>query len=136
MHFQVGDLSELRQVAKEWIALHPKPTVCLLNGEMGAGKTTFIKTICEGLGVTEAVSSPTFSLVNEYMAKNEKIIYHFDLYRLKSEDELYDMGFEEYLDQGSYVFIEWPEIAKPFFDGQEKKVKIGLENGARMFEFS
>ena len=83
--------------------------VILFNGEMGVGKTTFIKSLCAALGVEEATSSPTFSLVNEYETKGGKSVYHFDVYRLKSESEAYDMGMDEYLYSGNWNFIEWAE---------------------------
>lgn len=90
--------------------LDSKPNkVILFNGEMGVGKTTFIKSLCAVLGVKDPTSSPTFSLVNEYESKNGGLIYHFDVYRLKNESEAYDMGMDEYLDSGNWNFIEWAE---------------------------
>jgi tRNA threonylcarbamoyladenosine biosynthesis protein TsaE len=83
--------------------------VILFNGEMGVGKTTFIKSLCAALGVQESTSSPTFSIVNEYLASTGDLIYHFDVYRLKNENEAYDMGMEEYLYSGAWNFIEWAE---------------------------
>ncbi len=85
---------------------HP---VVIFNGLMGAGKTTFIKALCRVLGITDATSSPTFSLVNEYRTPNGEAVYHFDVYRLKAESEALDMGIEEYLHSGSRCFIEWAE---------------------------
>lgn len=83
--------------------------VILFNGEMGVGKTTFIKSFCTALGVEEATSSPTFSLVNEYQTNTGELVYHFDVYRLKNESEAYDMGMDEYLYSGAWNFIEWAE---------------------------
>lgn len=136
MRFEANDLSELKEIAQDWLRINPKPVVCLLNGEMGSGKTTFVKSICSALGVGEGVSSPTFSIVNEYRIDHTKSLYHFDLYRVKTEEELYDIGFEEYLDQGNYVFIEWPEVATSFFNQEEKQIKIEVENGKRVLIFS
>ena len=88
--------------------------VFLFDAPMGAGKTTFIKAICEVLGVTDSMSSPTYSIVNEYQTKDKSQVYHFDLYRLKDPEELFDIGFEDYVRSGNYLFIEWPEMAMPF----------------------
>ena len=84
--------------------------IILFNGEMGAGKTTLIKAICHELGCEDEVSSPTFSLVNHYVSPSAGDVFHFDCYRLKSTEEAMDIGFEEYLESGSYCLIEWPEI--------------------------
>ena len=101
-------LEEINNVAELIVAAKPNKVI-LFNGEMGAGKTTFIKQLCKTLGVTEATSSPTFSLVNEYEAANRQLIYHFDFYRLKKETEALDMGVDDYLYSGNWCFIEWPE---------------------------
>ena len=101
-------IEEIYKVAKKVLAANPNKVI-LFNGEMGVGKTTFIKALCEVLGVQEATSSPTFSLVNEYHTDNGHQIYHFDVYRLKNESEAYDMGMDEYLYSGAWNFIEWAE---------------------------
>ena len=101
-------LDEINNVAELIVAAKPNK-VLLFNGEMGAGKTTFIKQLCKTLGVTEATSSPTFSLVNEYETTDNQIIYHFDFYRLKKETEALDMGVDDYLYSGHWCFIEWAE---------------------------
>ena len=100
--------NELNKVAKQIIAHNPKKVI-LFNGEMGVGKTTLIKEICKFLGVKDATSSPTFSLVNEYQLPNNQFVYHFDVYRLKIESEALDMGIDEYLYSGNWCFIEWAE---------------------------
>jgi len=100
-------LSELTEVAK-WIIANLKNRVVLFQGEMGSGKTTLIKEVCRQLGVSEEVSSPTFSLVNEYQGKMGPV-YHFDFYRLEAEEEALDFGVEEYLDSGHWCLLEWPE---------------------------
>lgn len=99
----------LEQVANELLEHSAQRKVWLFYGEMGSGKTTLIKTIARKLGVEETMSSPTFSLVNEYVAGRDTMVYHVDLYRLKKEQELAEIGLEEYLDSGAYCFIEWPE---------------------------
>jgi tRNA threonylcarbamoyladenosine biosynthesis protein TsaE len=101
-------LDEINIAAAELLAQNPEKVI-LFNGEMGAGKTTFIKALCAALGVHDVTSSPTFSLVNEYVSDTGEILYHFDVYRLKNEMEALDMGIEEYLYPGNYCFIEWAE---------------------------
>ncbi len=102
-------LSELDLVAQQLLQLGGSETVWLFYGGMGAGKTTLIQRICQQLGVQKPVQSPTFSIVNEYDAGKNGLIYHFDFYRIKTETEAYDLGADEYLDSGAYCFIEWPD---------------------------
>ena len=102
-------LSELPKVAKELILLLDKSKVVLFYGHMGAGKTTFINVLCKELGIVDDTSSPTFSIVNEYITSSNETIYHFDFYRLKTEMEAYDLGYEDYLYSGNLCLIEWPE---------------------------
>jgi len=101
--------------------------VFLLEGELGAGKTTFVKAVCEYLGVEEMVDSPTFAIVNKYdytLAGKNKAIYHLDLYRIASPEEALDLGIYEILDSGDWVFVEWPEVIEPLLDGDECKINI------------
>lgn len=110
-----------------------KNTVYCFNGKMGAGKTTFIKSICEELGVKETVNSPTFSIVNEYETKEEKIIYHFDCYRLNKLEDALNIGAEDYLNSGNVCFIEWPQILSPILPVNTINVDIEeVEDGIRM----
>jgi tRNA threonylcarbamoyladenosine biosynthesis protein TsaE len=104
----IFSLDEIKQVAKK-ILLEKPHKVILFHGNMGVGKTTFIKALSRELGVTDATSSPTFSIVNEYKADDNFMVYHFDMYRLKSEIEALDMGIEDYLYSGNWCFIEWAE---------------------------
>ncbi|MGX7666448.1 tRNA (adenosine(37)-N6)-threonylcarbamoyltransferase complex ATPase subunit type 1 TsaE [Flavobacterium pedocola] len=101
-------LNEIQDVARR-ILSQPLKKVITFHAEMGVGKTTLIKALVKELGVDDMTSSPTFSLVNEYHSDNGEIIYHFDLYRLNSEEEAYDMGIDEYFYSGNWCFIEWPE---------------------------
>ncbi len=102
------NISNILDIAHSVISNSGNEKIFLFYGDMGAGKTTFIKSLCECLGAKENVTSPTFSIVNEYRSATNKI-YHFDFYRLKKQDEALDMGYEEYFYSGDYCFIEWPE---------------------------
>jgi len=104
----VKSLEELKDATEQLISFSGSEKIYLFYGEMGAGKTTLIKSLCESLGTKESVTSPTFSIVNEYQGESAKI-YHFDFYRLKNQSEALDLGYEEYFYSGNYCFIEWPE---------------------------
>jgi tRNA threonylcarbamoyladenosine biosynthesis protein TsaE len=108
VQLSVNSLSQLPQAAEAILANSAGNKIFLFYGEMGAGKTTLIKVLCETLGVTEQATSPTFSIVNEYIGRDSRI-FHFDFYRLKNQTEALDMGYEEYFYSGAYCFIEWPE---------------------------
>ena len=108
MNLPVKSIEELKGAAKQLIEFGDKEKIFLFYGDMGAGKTTLIKSLCECLGVRESVTSPTFSIVNEYEGEETRI-FHFDFYRLKNQSEALDMGYEEYFYSGNYCFIEWPE---------------------------
>ena len=124
-------IDQLNDVANIIIAQNPNK-ILLFNGEMGVGKTTLIKQLCYNLGVQEATSSPTFSLVNEYQTIDNQLIYHFDVYRLKSEIEALDMGIDEYLYSGNYCFIEWSEKILNLIPAEHSIINIELlENGNR-----
>jgi len=124
-------LNELTSVAKEVIdkASHK---ILLFNGEMGVGKTTLIKEICNVLGITDIANSPTFSLVNEYITESNETVYHFDFYRINNEEEAYDMGIEDYLYSNSWCLIEWPEKVKNLLPLETVSIEINtLNNGLR-----
>lgn len=124
-------LDEIQAVARKVIESNPEKIV-LFYGEMGAGKTTLIKALAKNLGVSDATSSPTFSLVNEYEAADGQTVYHFDMYRLKNESEAYDMGMDEYLYSNQWCFIEWPEKIPTLIPQQHSTLKIkALANGKR-----
>ncbi len=124
-------LEQIHQVAQEVLKQNPQKVI-LFNGDMGVGKTTFIKALSKALGVKDATSSPTFSLVNEYEAENGKLVYHFDVYRLKNEAEAYDMGIDEYLYSGEWCFIEWAEKIPSLIPQQHSVINIKLlANGNR-----
>ncbi|MEO8794046.1 MAG: tRNA (adenosine(37)-N6)-threonylcarbamoyltransferase complex ATPase subunit type 1 TsaE [Daejeonella sp.] len=134
MNINVNHPDELNKAAEELLKFAGRQRIFLFFGEMGAGKTTFIKSICKALGFQDSVSSPTYSIVNEYPAK-EALIYHFDFYRLKNEEEAYDIGFEEYLDSGNYCLIEWPERIESLWPENYIKVEIDeTEDGSRQIK--
>jgi tRNA threonylcarbamoyladenosine biosynthesis protein TsaE len=117
------EIQDLRTVANELLEATQK-RVWLMNGEMGAGKTTLIKVLCEELGVSGGMSSPTFSIVNQYTTSKQETIYHFDFYRLKNEGEALDIGVEEYLESGYYCFLEWPEKIVHLIPNESFQVRI------------
>jgi len=123
-------LKNIQEAAQNILKSNPNKVI-LVNGKMGAGKTTFIKQLAKELGVTSATSSPTFSIVNEYQGK-DSIVYHFDVYRLKNETEALDMGIEEYLYSGNWCFIEWAKKIKNLIPKQHSVIDIEeLSNGSR-----
>ncbi len=127
-------LQDIQEVAEKIVASNPEKVI-LFNGEMGSGKTTLIKTLCAVLGVKDATSSPTFSLVNEYEIASNQFIYHFDVYRLKSQTEALDMGIEEYLYSGNWCFIEWAEKIPDLIPENHSVITISVEDdGKRILE--
>ncbi|MES2761600.1 MAG: tRNA (adenosine(37)-N6)-threonylcarbamoyltransferase complex ATPase subunit type 1 TsaE [Bacteroidota bacterium] len=126
----ISDLSLHKKAAKQLIDFAVNECVFLFDAPMGAGKTTFIKSLCYHLNVTDTMSSPTYSIVNEYHTDSDVKLFHFDLYRLRSSEELFELGFEDYLRSGNYVFIEWPELAMPFLDSYIQ-INIQLESNNR-----
>lgn len=128
--FEAG-IEDLPMLAKELMQSHPNERIFTFRGELGSGKTTFIKNICNFLGVKEAVSSPTFSLVNEYLDAKNRIIYHFDFYRIVDEEEAYDIGFEDYLSSGNLCLIEWPERIANLLPNKRIEVEISEQETKR-----
>src|ERR1035437_6976844 len=120
----INSIKEIHKTAEKFIDQIGERTVFAFNGKMGAGKTTFIKSICEVMGVTETVNSPTFSIVNEYEAADGRIIYHFDCYRINKVQEALDLGAEEYLYSGNLCFIEWSENIAPLLPDSIVNVDI------------
>jgi tRNA threonylcarbamoyladenosine biosynthesis protein TsaE len=131
---RVCTLDELPALAQELLRSTDNRILAFF-GEMGAGKTTFIKTLCRELGVVDEVQSPTFSLVNEYHTRDGQGVYHFDFYRIEDESELYDMGVEDYLYSGRYCFIEWPELGSSVLPSETLSVRIDREDDCRLISW-
>ena len=125
MEIKISKLEEINEAAKLVISTIGKDNVFAFYGKMGAGKTTFIKAICEELGVEDVITSPTFAIVNEYTDGKGSPIYHFDFYRIKKLDEVYDMGYADYFDSGNLCFLEWPELIEDLLP--ENVVKVTIE---------
>lgn len=137
MEIIIKSLEDIDEAARTFAANMGDSRVFAFYGSMGAGKTTFIKALCRHMGVDDVITSPTFSIVNEYhRAGGSGIIYHFDFYRIKRLDEVYDMGYEEYFYSGSPCFIEWPELIEDLLPEDAVKVTIGeTGGGARTVSF-
>ena len=134
MEIRIDKLENIREAAKQFVAAIDQSTVFAFYGKMGAGKTTFIKAICEELGVNDVITSPTFAIVNEY--RSDTTDEHFDFYRIKKIDEVYDMGYEDYFYSGALCFIEWPELIEDVLPGDAVKVTIEeTEDGGRTVKY-
>ncbi len=137
MKIQIPSPETIHEAAKTFVSHIDQTTVFAFYGKMGAGKTTFIKAICEELGVEDVITSPTFAIVNEYRAaQTGELIYHFDFYRIRTLEEVYDMGYEDYFYSGALCFLEWPELVEDLLPGDAVKVSITeQEDGMRIVEW-
>jgi len=133
--FICAGLDSLDNIAAQILAHNPDARVMAISGQMGAGKTTFIQALCRQLTVEDTVTSPTFSIVNEYRTSTGNPVYHFDLYRLRKPSELLDIGYEDYFYSGNYCFIEWPEVAGEFIPEDCLFINIRIDelNDSRIF---
>lgn len=125
--------NELERVSQILIEMTEKTNIISFRGDLGAGKTTLIKNICNFLGVKDEVTSPTFSIVNEYETQHGKTVYHFDFYRLKSEEEAFDMGVEDYFDSGKLCLVEWPSKIEQLLPNDRIEVSISITGNKREF---
>jgi tRNA threonylcarbamoyladenosine biosynthesis protein TsaE len=127
---KIASIAELKDAAANLINHFPEQRVFAFYGKMGAGKTTFIQSICRHLGSDDNVTSPTFALINEYITKNMDSLFHFDFYRIEKLEEAYDMGYEDYIYSGNYCFIEWPEMIESLLPQNvvEVKIEVGDDN--------
>ena len=140
MEISINDISDIREAARQFLTFIQEksqqrqcgiPHVFAFYGKMGAGKTTFVKAICEELGVEDVITSPTFAIINEY--EGEETIYHFDFYRIKKLEEVYDMGYEDYFYSGALCFIEWPELIEEILPDDAVRVSIiEQQDGSRL----
>jgi len=121
-------LKKLPEIAKKLITQFPEARVFAFYGKMGAGKTTFIQSVCRALGSGDTVTSPTFALINEYSTVKNGSIFHFDFYRIKNLEEVFDLGYEDYLYSGSYCLIEWPELIESLLPENIVRVTIEVDN--------
>lgn len=133
--FQISKPEEWSEVAS-YLLNHCDSRILAISGNLGVGKTSLVQTICKLQGVEERVSSPTFSLVNEYQDAIGESLYHFDFYRITDQEEAIDLGFHEYLDSGSWCFVEWPEIIEELLPEVYTKVDIELKDQQRLITIS
>lgn len=131
-HYECSEVSELREIAAALLGHAGQQRIFILEGEMGAGKTTLIKAFCQSLGVHDVVTSPTFTIMNEYQQDGGQPVCHFDFYRIKSESEVYDFGYEDYFYSGNYCFIEWPEKIPSLLPPAAVRVSIRKEQSKRL----
>lgn len=124
MEITINSIDEIAQAARDFKAAIGDHRVIAFHGEMGAGKTTFIKALCAEFGVTDNVASPTFAIINEYLAGDGSTIYHFDLYRMENIADLQNIGVEDYFYSGNFCLVEWPELAEPLLPGDTLHVTI------------
>ena len=125
MEITIKSLDSIHEAAKEFVKEMGDGKVFAFYGKMGAGKTTFIKALCEVLGVEDVITSPTFAIINEYTDGNGDPIYHFDFYRIKKLEEVYDMGYEDYFYSGNLCLLEWPELIEEILP--ENVIKVTIE---------
>ena len=137
MNIKIESLDKIDDAALEFIRAMGDNTVFAFHGDMGAGKTTFIKAVCENLGVSDTINSPTFAIVNEYRSDSGELIYHFDFYRINKIEEVFDFGYEDYFYSGSLCFIEWPEKVDTLLPKDTVNVYVKVqEDGSREVSLS
>lgn len=136
MEITINGLNTIRSAARQFIENIGSSRVFAFYGKMGAGKTTFVKALCEELGCDDVITSPTFAIVNEYTDGEQQPVYHFDFYRIKKLEEVYDMGYEEYFYSGALCLIEWPELIEDVLPDDTVRVTIEEQaDGSRLLTF-
>lgn len=136
MEITINGLDTIRSAARQFIENIGRSRVFAFYGKMGAGKTTFVKALCEELGCDDVITSPTFAIVNEYTDGEQQPVYHFDFYRIKKLEEVYDMGYEEYFYSGALCLIEWPELIEGVLPDDTVRVTIEEQaDGSRLLTF-
>jgi tRNA threonylcarbamoyladenosine biosynthesis protein TsaE len=133
MQIRIKNKTHLQSAARKFLDYAANKRIFAFYGSMGAGKTTFIKCVCKVLGAVDIVSSPTFTLINEYSTDKGEALYHIDFYRIKKCEEVFDFGIEEYFSSGSYCFIEWPEMVEEILPEETVKVRITVEDNEERF---
>lgn len=133
--YTVDRIEGLTEVGRSLLERHPDARVFALYGAMGVGKTTFVKSIGRLLGVSDMITSPSFPVINHYITSNGDSLYHFDFFRIKSIEEVYDLGYEDYLYSGSYCFIEWPERAEQLMPSEVVRILMEEKDGIRFIRF-
>jgi tRNA threonylcarbamoyladenosine biosynthesis protein TsaE len=137
MNIVIKNKRELRTAVRKLLEQTKGKRIFAFYGAMGAGKTTIIKALCEYLGAADIVSSPTFTLINEYRTEKGELLYHIDFYRIKKHDEVFDFGIEEYLTGEKYCFMEWPELVEDILPAETVKIRISVdENEERILSVS
>ena len=135
MIFEIPSTNQLAGAAKSFLEKNSGKKIFAFYGSMGAGKTTFIKALCEQMGITDVINSPTFAIINEYSLPSGNPVYHFDFYRIENTEEAYDLGYEEYFYGDSICFIEWPEKVEALLPDNCTKVYIKVfDDGTRIVE--
>jgi tRNA threonylcarbamoyladenosine biosynthesis protein TsaE len=132
MQWKTDSLEELDSIAAQILKRANDNRIFAVKGEMGAGKTTLIKSLCSALGVIDVIASPTYTLMNEYATAKSEPVYHFDFYRIKNIDEVYDIGYEVFFFSGNYCFIEWPEKIESLLNFRKATIFITFENNHRL----
>lgn len=132
---EINDINDIDRAAQDFLPLLDEYNIFAFYGGMGAGKTTFINALCRQLGVSDATGSPTFAIVNEYRAARYGSVFHFDFYRIKTLDEVYDIGYEDYFYSGQPCLIEWPEMIEPLLPEESVQIRIVVkDNNARILQ--
>ena len=135
MNFEIKSIENISETAQAFIEATKGKKIFAFYGGMGAGKTTFIKAICEQLGITDIINSPTFAIINEYTLPDKEAVFHFDFYRIKKIEEAFDLGYEEYFYSGHICFIEWPEMIETLLPEDCTRVHIEVQpDGKRIIK--